>query len=104
MATYVFRLYVAGQTALSLAAVNRLKSLCQSRLRRQYELEVIDVATKPEMADEDMIVVIPTVIRCAPLPQRRVLGDLGDDERTAAALGFPDPLRLASEDAHHETE
>jgi circadian clock protein KaiB len=100
---YVFRLYVAGQTTLSLTAVTRLRSLCESRLSGQYRLEVVDVATQADMADEDMIVVIPTAIRLAPIPERRVLGEIIEDERTAAALGFPDPLQLAAGEINHDT-
>lgn len=99
---YEFRLYVAGQTTLSESAVTRLRSLCESRLSGRYRLEVIDVATQPDMADEDMIVVIPTAIRRVPFPERRVLGELGGDDRTAAALGFPDPLLLAAGEINHD--
>jgi circadian clock protein KaiB len=99
---YVFRLYVAGETTLSMAAVSRLRSLCESRLSGRYRLEVIDVATQPEMADEDMIVVIPTAIRVAPIPERRVLGELIEDERTAAALGLPDPMQSAAGESDHD--
>jgi circadian clock protein KaiB len=101
---YVFRLYVAGQTTLSLTAETRLQSLCESRLSGHYRLEVVDVATEPDMADEDMIVVIPTAIRLAPFPERRVLGEIIDDERTAAALGFPDPLQLAAGEINHDRQ
>ena len=90
--TYAFRVFVSARQAdLSDAAVARLRSLCQSRLHDRYELEVIDVEERPDLAEEERIVVVPTVVRDAPFPQRRVIGDLSDDVRTAAALGFPDP-------------
>ncbi|MGW5365798.1 circadian clock KaiB family protein [Actinopolymorpha pittospori] len=89
--SFSLRLFVSGDTELSVAAETRLRSLCERRLPGGYQLEVIDVSEHPELADEDQIVVIPTVVRLAPIPQRRVMGDLSDDVRTAAALGLPDP-------------
>jgi circadian clock protein KaiB len=90
MSGYSFRLYVAGETQRSHAAVVNLQSLCDYRLSGRYELEVIDVTELPARAEEDHILATPTVLRLAPLPQRRVTGDLSDLTRTAAALGLPD--------------
>ena len=88
--TYSFRLYVAGQTERSHAAQVNLRSLCENHLSGRYQLEVVDAAQRPDLAEEERILATPTVIRLAPLPQRRVIGDLSDHLRTAAALGFPD--------------
>ena len=96
-APYTFRLYVAGHSEPSQTAESRLRSLCEALLPGRYELEVIDVTERPDIAAEERIVVIPTAVRLTPWPQRWVIGDLSDDTRTAAALGFPDPDQLASE-------
>lgn len=90
MTKYAFRLYVAGQNERSLAAEANLRALCDSRLRGGYELDVIDAAQRPDMAEEHRILATPTVIRIAPLPQRRVIGDLSDSLRAGYALGLPD--------------
>jgi circadian clock protein KaiB len=87
--TYSFRLYVAGQTERSQAAEANLRALCESRLPGGHELEVIDVTEQPGLAEEQRILATPTVVRLAPLPQRRVIGDLSDHQRTAYALGLP---------------
>ena len=92
--TYSFRLYVAGQSEPSQTAESRLRSLCEALVPGRYELEVIDVSERPDIAAEERIVVIPTAVRLTPWPQRWVIGDLSDDARTAAALGFPDPDQL----------
>jgi circadian clock protein KaiB len=94
---YSFRLYVAGQTERSQAAVANLRSLCESMVPGRYELEVVDAAERPDVASEERILATPTVVRLAPLPQRRVIGDLSDHSRTAAALGLPNPDALPSE-------
>jgi circadian clock protein KaiB len=87
---YSFRLYVTGQTERSQAAEANLRSLCDSRLPGSYELEVIDTAEHPGLAEEQRILATPTVLRLAPLPQRRVIGDLSDHQRAAYALGLPE--------------
>lgn len=97
MINFVFRLYVAGEADPSRAAVARLRSLCESRISGHYELEVIDLTERPDLAEADGIVVVPTAIRRVPIPEHRVIGDLSDDVRTAAGLGFPDPEQVAAE-------
>jgi circadian clock protein KaiB len=95
--SYSFRLYVAGQTQRSQAAVANLRALCESRLPGRYELEVIDAIEHPARAEEEYILATPTVVRLAPFPRRRVTGDLSDPTRTAAALGLPEPDELPAE-------
>ncbi|MFE6892640.1 circadian clock KaiB family protein [Streptomyces sp. NPDC057694] len=95
--TYVFTLYVAGATERSDAARSNLRRLCASRLVDGYEVTVIDVVDRPELAEEHRILATPTVIRIAPLPQRRVIGDLSDERRAALALGLPDSAELSEE-------
>ena len=93
---YSFRLYVAGQTARSQAAEANLRALCESRLPGGYELEVVDATEQPGLAEQERILATPTVVRLAPLPKRRVIGDLSDHQRAAYALGLPElpsPIR-----------
>jgi circadian clock protein KaiB len=97
MTTYSFRLYVAGDTPRSQAALRTLRFLCESRLAGRYELEVIDAIERTDLAEEDRILATPTVVRLAPRPQRRAIGDLSDRARTAAALGIPEPDELPPE-------
>jgi circadian clock protein KaiB len=85
---YAFRLYVAGQSERSQAAQTNLRKLCESFLPGRYELEVIDAAEDPGLAEEQRILATPTVLRLAPPPQRRVIGDLSDHRRAAYALGL----------------
>ncbi|MEQ4204777.1 circadian clock KaiB family protein [Actinopolymorpha sp. B17G11] len=89
MTPYSFRLYVAGQTERTEAAVRDLRWLCESALPGRYELEIIDVVERPDLAESEGILIAPTVVRLMPLPQRWAFGDLSDRHRTAAALGFP---------------
>lgn len=91
MTVYSFRLYVTGQTEVAQVAQANLRRLCESRLAGRYELEVVDTVEHTDRADADRILATPTVLRLAPLPQRRVIGDLSDHSRAGTALGLPDP-------------
>ena len=88
-----FRLFVAGETARSLRAAAHIRSLCAAALDDDYELEIIDVLERPDLADEARILATPTVIKASPPPLRRVIGDLSDLERLASALDLelPEP-------------
>lgn len=90
VSSYRFRLYVAGQTERTRAAMVNMRRLCESRLAGRYELEVVDTLERPDVAEVDAILIAPTVVRLEPLPQRRVFGDLSDHPRVVAALGLPD--------------
>lgn len=89
MTTYAFRLYVAGGTARSEAAESNLRFLCESRLQGDYEIDVVDTMGQPELAERERIIATPTVVRLAPSPELRVIGDLSDHDRAAAYLGLP---------------
>ncbi len=94
---YTFRLYVAGQTERSQTAEANLRALCDNHLGGRYELEVIDVVERPDVAEAERILATPMVVRLAPVPPRRVIGDLSDDRRAAAALGIATPGTPPSE-------
>ena len=80
------RLYVAGSTPKSTAAIANLKQLCKRHLDGKYRLEVIDLLKDPTLAHEDDILAIPTVVRRLPQPMRMVVGDLADSNRVLVAL------------------
>lgn len=83
---WMLRLYVAGKTPKSVAALENLRRLCEEHLRDQYSIEVVDLLAHPQLAKGDEIVAIPTLIRKLPPPIRRVIGDLSNVERTLVGL------------------
>lgn len=89
-------MFVAGRSSRSTSTVTELQTLCAERLGDAYELEVIDVIERPQAAEDDKVIATPTLIRVAPGPPRRVLGDLSDARRVLSALG----LRIAG--AEHD--
>jgi circadian clock protein KaiB len=80
------RLYVAGQTAKSKAAIENLQRICEEYLPGRYKVEVIDLLENPKLAKGDQIVAIPTLVRKLPDPVRRVIGDLSNVEKTLVGL------------------
>lgn len=83
---YILRLFVTGQTPNSLRSIDNLRRLCQTRLQGRYELEVIDIYQQPSAASENQIIAAPTLIKALPLPLRRLVGDLSNNERVIAGL------------------
>jgi circadian clock protein KaiB len=84
------RLYVAGQTTKSLAAFANLKRLCADHLKGRFRIEVIDLVETPQLAKNDQILAIPTLVRMVPAPVRRIIGDLSNTERVLVGLDlFP---------------
>ena len=80
------RLYVAGQTPKSLTAFANLKQICEAHLKGGYRIEVIDLATQPQLARGDQILAIPTLVRKLPQPVRKIIGDLSDTARVLVGL------------------
>lgn len=80
------RLYVAGQTRKSIAALNNLQKICDQHLSGQYRVEVIDLMENPEQAQRDQILAIPTLVRRLPQPIKRIIGDLSNSERVLVGL------------------
>jgi circadian clock protein KaiB len=86
METWDLRLYTAGQTPKSLAAIKNLKRICEQHLAGRYNIEVIDLMANPRLAKDDQIVAIPTLVRKLPDPLRKIVGDLSDEDRTLVGL------------------
>jgi circadian clock protein KaiB len=80
------RLYVAGQTSKSIAALANLKKLCETHLADRYEIEVIDLVRNPRLAAGDQILAIPTLVRKLPTPVKKIIGDLSNEHRVLVGL------------------
>ena len=83
---YVLRLYVTGATSRSVLAISNLKTICEEYLEGKYELEVIDLYKNPLLAKEEQIIAAPTLIKKLPLPFRRIIGDMSNEEKVLMGL------------------
>ena len=86
---YVLRLYVTGMTPRSTRAIKCVRDVCEQHLAGQYDLEIIDVYQTPARLMQDQIVAIPTLVKCAPVPTRLMVGDMSNRERLLMGLGLP---------------
>jgi len=80
------KLYVAGQTAKSIAALENLRRICETHLAGRYRIDVIDLRVNPKLAAGDQILAVPTLVRQLPVPIRKLIGDLSDEERVLVGL------------------
>ena len=87
---YKFKLYLymSGETPPSVAGAYNLRVLLDKELKGQYSLEVINVLDNPQRAEEDNILATPTLVKASPPPEKRVIGDLSNEERVLTALGL----------------
>ena len=83
---FELRLYVAGQTSRSLAALANLKRICEEHLQGRYRIEVIDLLEHPQLARGDQILALPTLVRKLPEPIRKLVGDLSNTENALVGL------------------
>lgn len=83
---WTLRLYIAGQTPRAITALNNLKRICKEQLMGKYDIEVIDLLKKPQLARDNQILAVPTLVRKLPLPVRNIIGDLSNTERVLVGL------------------
>jgi len=83
---YVLSLYVSGSTPKSTLAVENIKRICEQHLKNRYDLEVIDIYQQPNLAREQQIVAVPTLIKRLPFPLRRLVGDLSNLKKVLFGL------------------
>jgi circadian clock protein KaiB len=85
-AHYVLRLFITGTTSRSSRAIANLRRVCEERLHGEYDLEVVDIYQHPAAAQQYQILAAPTLVKMLPLPLRRIIGDLANEERVLAGL------------------
>src|SRR5258705_2220471 len=59
---FMLRLYVAGAGPRSTRAIAAIKMVCESRLKDNYHLEVVDLYQQPEQAAAAQVVAAPTLV------------------------------------------
>ena len=80
------KLYIAGQTPRSIAALSNLKRISEEHLAGRYRIEVIDLLENPQLAKGDQILAVPTLVKDVPPPLRKIIGDLSNTERVLVGL------------------
>lgn len=83
---YLLRLYVAGLTPRSQAAIQTVRTICEEHLAGRYDLEVIDLYQQPTLAKGEQIIAAPTLVKKLPLPLRKLIGSLADEDKVLVGL------------------
>ena len=86
MSSYLLRLYITGNSVNSQRAIANLLKLCKEELANQYQVEIIDVLEEPDRAEDEKILVTPTLIKQLPPPLQRIIGDLSNREKVLTGL------------------
>ncbi|MEX1364232.1 MAG: circadian clock KaiB family protein [Nannocystaceae bacterium] len=80
------RLYVAGGAPRSRRAIELVSRVCARYLPDSAQLEVVDVYRDSALAAEHGVRGVPALVRLAPGPLRRMVGDLGDESTLCSAI------------------
>jgi circadian clock protein KaiB len=86
--TWELRLYIAGQTPNSVLALENITRYCKEHLAGKYVIEVIDLLKNPQLAEGDQIFAIPTLVRKVPVPLRKIIGDLSNEDKVLVGLNI----------------
>jgi circadian clock protein KaiB len=73
-------------TSRSARAVENVRSFCEKHLEGRYDLQVIDVYQQPALAKSEQLIAAPTLIKKLPLPLRRLIGDMSNEDRVLVGL------------------
>ncbi len=85
---YILRLFVSGTSPNSVRAINNLQVICESHLKDRYELEIIDIHQQPLLVRNEDVAAVPMLIKKAPFPKRRLVGDMSEKEKVLKGLGL----------------
>jgi len=86
---FVLRLYVTDASPKSARAIVNARRLLEEHLSDRYSLEILNIAEHVAQATADQIVCVPTLLRLAPPPARRIIGDMSDVARVLKGLDVP---------------
>ena len=95
MNQYHLKLYIAGKTPRSENAIRNLRKICEENIGHKYEIEIIDILERPQLAEDERILATPTLIKALPPPLRRLIGDLSETEKVLVGLDLrPLPVQI----------
>lgn len=86
MNKYILKLYITGNSIKSQLAIANLLRICREELNEHYSVEIIDVLEQPEIAEQEKILVTPTLIKQLPPPLQRIIGDMSNRQKVLLGL------------------
>ncbi len=85
---YLLHLFVSGCTPRSRRVIDTVREACESQMKDQYRLEIIDMYKHPDKVRDEQIVASPTLHKLAPLPEARIIGDMSNSQNLLIGLGL----------------
>src|SRR5215212_4118657 len=82
----VYHLYITGASPNSSRAVANIKTIFERYLKDKYQLSIIDVYQQPQITKDVDIVALPLLIRLMPVPEKRLIGDMSDEDKVIRSL------------------
>lgn len=70
-------LFVAGDSSRTTQAIENFRLLCDV-CGDMIEIEVVDILENPQLAEQERVFATPMLVKMAPPPRRRIIGDLAD--------------------------
>ncbi len=83
---YLLCLYVSRSTSKSKLAIDNIRRMCEEHLKGRYDLKVIDIHGHAQLARDQQIVAVPTLIKRLPAPLQRLVGDMSDPDKVLSGL------------------
>jgi len=85
---YKLKLYITGQSAKSVKAIEGIKMILADKFNERYSLEIIDVLENTQAAEDEKIFATPTLIKVVPPPTMRIIGDFSNSEKVLLGLNL----------------
>ncbi len=85
---FSLKLFVTGASPNSARAIANVKSICEKYLTKKYDLEIIDVYQQPLIAQNEHIIALPMLVKSFPLPLKRLIGDMSNEEKVLRGLSL----------------
>ena len=82
------KLFITGASPNSARAIANLKSICEKYLGEKYDLEIVDVYQQPMLAKKEQLIALPMLIKCFPLPIKKLFGDMSNEKNVLKGLGL----------------
>ena len=82
------KLFISGASPNSVRAINNINTICETYIKSEYSLEIIDVHQNGTLAEAEQIVALPLLIKKFPLPERKLIGDMSNTLKVLDGLGL----------------
>lgn len=89
-------LFVTDESDSAVRAIANLRAVCddpQVRQNHDIDIDIVDINQSPQAAEDENILVTPTLLKKLPLPVRRLVGDLSDEKDIFVTLDIDPPAR-----------